>query len=127
MSNSVAILGVGKHPWSKWGNNFVEYGVAAAREDRHIAIDVLSRFLPPKPELIAAMLVDLFTAAVCAALAWFSSDMVRFAFEDDEQLLGGLPAWGFQMILPVGFALICYRYLLWVGKRGVALVRGEAA
>lgn len=29
---SVAILGVGMHPWGKWGNNFVEYGVKAARD-----------------------------------------------------------------------------------------------
>lgn len=28
----VAILGVGMHPWGKWGRNFVEYGVVAARE-----------------------------------------------------------------------------------------------
>ncbi len=27
----VAVLGVGMHPWGKWGKNFVEYGVAAAR------------------------------------------------------------------------------------------------
>ena len=27
----VAILGVGMHPWGKWGRNFVEYGVHAAR------------------------------------------------------------------------------------------------
>ncbi len=27
----VAVLGVGMHPWGKWGRNFVEYGVAAAR------------------------------------------------------------------------------------------------
>lgn len=32
MSNSVGILGVGMHPWGKWGNNFVEYGVKAARD-----------------------------------------------------------------------------------------------
>ena len=25
----VAVLGVGMHPWGKWGRNFVEYGVAA--------------------------------------------------------------------------------------------------
>ncbi len=31
MSNDVAILGVGMHPWGKWGKNFVEYGVHAAR------------------------------------------------------------------------------------------------
>ena len=30
MSRDVAVLGVGMHPWGKWGRNFVEYGVAAA-------------------------------------------------------------------------------------------------
>ena len=25
------ILGAGMHPWGKWGNDFTEYGVAAAR------------------------------------------------------------------------------------------------
>ena len=31
MAKEVAILGVGMHPWGKWGRSFVEYGVAAAR------------------------------------------------------------------------------------------------
>lgn len=31
MSNDIAILGVGMHPWGKWGKNFVDYGVVAAR------------------------------------------------------------------------------------------------
>jgi acetyl-CoA acetyltransferase len=30
--DDIAILGVGMHPWGKWGRNFVEYGTAAARE-----------------------------------------------------------------------------------------------
>jgi acetyl-CoA acetyltransferase len=29
--HDVAVLGVGMHPWGKWGQNFVEYGIAAAR------------------------------------------------------------------------------------------------
>ena len=28
----IAVLGVGMHPWGKWGRNFTEYGVAAAVE-----------------------------------------------------------------------------------------------
>ncbi|NRB37007.1 MAG: lipid-transfer protein, partial [Pseudomonadales bacterium] len=32
MSNEIAVIGVGMHPWGKWGNNFVEYGVKAARD-----------------------------------------------------------------------------------------------
>lgn len=31
MNNEIAVLGVGMHPWGKWGHNFVEYGVKAAR------------------------------------------------------------------------------------------------
>jgi acetyl-CoA acetyltransferase len=31
VSNDIAIAGVGMHPWGKWGKNFVEYGVVAAR------------------------------------------------------------------------------------------------
>jgi len=31
MAGDIAILGVGMHPWGKWGKNFVEYGVKAAR------------------------------------------------------------------------------------------------
>ena len=30
-ANEVVILGAGMHPWGKWGRNFVEYGVVAAR------------------------------------------------------------------------------------------------
>ncbi|MBV9410493.1 MAG: lipid-transfer protein [Acidimicrobiia bacterium] len=30
--DEVAVLGVGMHPWGKWGKNFVEYGVVAARQ-----------------------------------------------------------------------------------------------
>lgn len=32
MSNDIVILGAGMHPWGKWGKNFVEYGVKAARD-----------------------------------------------------------------------------------------------
>ena len=31
MSHDVAVLGVGMHPWGKWGRPFHEYGVVAAR------------------------------------------------------------------------------------------------
>ena len=32
MVDDIAVLGVGMHPWGKWGRNFVEYGVAAIRD-----------------------------------------------------------------------------------------------
>jgi acetyl-CoA acetyltransferase len=41
-SRDVAVLGVGMHPYGKWGRNFVEYGVIAARAalaDAGLALD----------------------------------------------------------------------------------------
>ena len=32
MTKEVAVLGIGMHPWGKWGRNFVEYGVKAAQD-----------------------------------------------------------------------------------------------
>ncbi|TGD71426.1 lipid-transfer protein [Mangrovimicrobium sediminis] len=32
MEKDIAVLGVGMHPWGKWGKNFVEYGVKASRD-----------------------------------------------------------------------------------------------
>lgn len=32
MTKEVAVIGIGMHPWGKWGKNFVEYGVKAARD-----------------------------------------------------------------------------------------------
>lgn len=92
-------------------------GIAAAREDRHISIDVLSRLLPPRGKALAATLVALFSMTVCLTLTWYSVEMVRFAIEDGDVLLDGLPAWWFQSILPAGFGLISWRYLILLIRR----------
>ena len=89
-------------------------GIAAAREDRHISIDVLSRFLPRRVRAATAVLIDLFTIVVCLALTWYGWVMIRFALEDGDRLLGGLPAWPFQAIIPVAFACMAWRYFVWL-------------
>jgi hypothetical protein len=38
--------------------------------------------------------------------------------------MGGVPAWLLQLVLPVGFGLICYRYALFCGRDLVRLVLG---
>jgi TRAP-type C4-dicarboxylate transport system permease small subunit len=102
-------------------------GVAAAREDQHISIDVLSRFLSPRAKAAATAIVDLFTTMVCLALAWYGRIMVEYAFEGEDVLLTGLPAWIFQAVIPVAFLLMGYRYFLWfIRKLRQATAVGEA-
>jgi TRAP-type C4-dicarboxylate transport system permease small subunit len=88
--------------------------VAASREDRHISIDILSRFLSERFQIWASALVHAATCGVALVLAWYSWVFVAESFEYKEHLLGDLPAWVFQTILPVAFFLIAYRYFVWL-------------
>jgi TRAP-type C4-dicarboxylate transport system permease small subunit len=101
-------------------------GVAAAREDRHISIDVLSRFLPLRAQAAVALFVDLFTVGVCLALTWYSWQLTEFALEDQETLLIGIPVWVAQAALPAAFGLMAWRYLVWFGRRLRVLILGAA-
>jgi TRAP-type C4-dicarboxylate transport system permease small subunit len=85
--------------------------VAATRDQRHVRIDALSRYLPVPVRNWSGIAMDAFAAVVCGVLAWSSYGLVADALAADDRVLGGeLPAWPIQLILPVGFALMCYRY-----------------
>ena len=50
---------------------------------------------------------------------------VRMSHEFGDVLLGGIPAWLLQAILPVGFGLIAYRYTLFVARDLRRLLRPQ--
>lgn len=91
-------------------------GIAAARENRHIAIDVLSRFLSDRGRAATAIFINLFTIAICLALAWYGWIMIGFALEEGEKVLMGLPAWFFQGVIPAAFLCMAWRYFVWLLK-----------
>lgn len=95
--------------------------VAASRADKHISIDVVSRFLSPGLRLLSRLIVNAFTAAVCALLAWHSGRFVYSAWEFGDRLVGGLPAWWFQIVMPLTFGLMAWRYLLFTGSTALRL------
>lgn len=86
--------------------------IAATRDNMHLRIDLLSRFLPAIWRRAVAVLVDLFAAVVALILAWYSWRFVAESREFEDQVFGNLPAWPFQAVLPVAFALIAWRYVL---------------
>ncbi|MGI9307730.1 MAG: TRAP transporter small permease [Gammaproteobacteria bacterium] len=100
--------------------------VAASRENRHIAIDVLSRVLPPALKTGVSVGIHTFTAVVAGLLAWYAWVFLGESFEYQDKLLGNMPAWWFQSILPVAFALMAYRYIVHALSSLRALFSGEA-
>lgn len=87
-------------------------GLAASRMDRHISIAVLNRFLPRRVQFFTKVIIDLFTAFICALFAWHSARFVMGSYEFGDMLMRSVPAWTLQIILPVGFALMAFRHLL---------------
>jgi TRAP-type C4-dicarboxylate transport system permease small subunit len=86
--------------------------MVASRDDNHINIDVLTRFCPLGLRTPLRLVSHLFTAVVCAVLAWQSFLFVRDEYTFGTTGLEGYPMWLFESILPIAFGLIAYRYLL---------------
>lgn len=86
--------------------------MVAAREDRHLAIDALSRYLGGGAARFARALVYLGAAAVAATLAWYSLALVRGELEAGTVAFANVPAWAVEAIMPVAFAAIALRLAL---------------
>jgi len=101
-------------------------GLAASRMDKHISIAVLDRFLPASAQLVTKVIIDLFTAAVCALFAYHSARFVMGSYEYGDVLMRDVPAWTMQVILPIGFFLMAFRHLLLAIKRPFTWTRKDA-
>ena len=86
--------------------------IAASRDGKQIAIDVVTRVLPETARRVTEAVAHAFTALVTGLLAWHSARFVLDSLEFGDTMLNDWPAWVLQLILPVGFAVICYRYLV---------------
>lgn len=84
----------------------------ATSEHRHINIDVLRRFLPPRVRTVVDSITDLFAAVICFLLAKASWTFVQGEIADRRMILDGIPSWCAEIIIPVGFGLLVVHFLL---------------
>ncbi len=85
-------------------------GVAASRDRRHLALGIVERYLPRSWHRPAATTAAVFASLVTAALAWQGYRFVADSFTFGDTVLDGWPAWAFQSVIPVGFAIMSYRF-----------------
>ncbi len=86
--------------------------VVASRDQRHINIDLISRFLPPIGKRIAGVLSCLFTLLICGVLAWYSFDFVKMEYESPSFAFAKVPTWLCESIMPIAFTLMSVRYFI---------------
>lgn len=102
-----------------WGDTLVRYlvlwvgfiGAAlAAREDKHIQIDVALQWIPGMGSVLVQFITKLFSAFICGVLT-----VAAYKFIQNEALMGdistlGCPVWVLQLIIPITFALMTLRF-----------------
>lgn len=98
--------------------------MVATREGRHIAIDLLSRYLPATWLVWLTLINGLIASTICALVAWFTLDLVIIEYEDQTTAFGDIPTWLCQSIMPFGFAIMAFRFLLMALRGPWDLLRG---
>ena len=86
--------------------------VVAARDNTHIKIDLLYRLLSPNFKAVTSRIASLITAAVAVGLVYYSIRFVHWEYLDMTAGVGAIPAWVFELVIPVSAALVAMRYLV---------------
>jgi TRAP-type C4-dicarboxylate transport system permease small subunit len=84
----------------------------ATRNNKHISIDLLSRFLKRKSYCLVQSGVAQISAWTCLVIAWYGLSWIRLDYEDALASFVGIPAWMLEVVIPAAFALIGLRYLV---------------
>jgi len=84
--------------------------MAASRDRRQLRIDLASRYLKGLPRNALEAFADLLTAAVSGIIGWYALSFVRETYSFGDVLLGQIPAWIVQAILPFAFLTIAVRH-----------------
>ena len=98
----------------------------AAKEGKHINIDVISRLLPERGKTTIHALTDLFSAFICILLIQASLKFIRDEFQVGTLAFLKIPTWTVGIIFPIAFGLIALRFVISGFRNGTMAIRGSA-
>ncbi len=86
--------------------------VVAVRKDRHISINILANHLTPITGCMVFAATKIFTALVCAVIAYYGVRLVQVDLEMESILFADVPAWVCELIIPISFSLLSVRFFV---------------
>ncbi len=102
-----------------WGDSFLRNLVLwigfigatlATKEQKHINIDIVSRWLPSLGRNIVMLITHLFSFSVCCLLTYAAFKFIRNEVQMGNRTLLNIPAWIPEIILPMTFGLMTFRF-----------------
>lgn len=97
--------------------------MAASRQDKHISIDVFSKWLPPALQTLSKILSSLFAAAICGIAAYYSGWFVLDEYRYSSADIGGVRLWIFESLMPLAFAVMSLRFAMHAARAARSLRR----
>ena len=97
--------------------------VAAARDNKHIRIDLITHVLSGPVVAWSKVIVDLFAAAVCAVIGWNAYRLIREEMSWGDTIFTDVPLWMLHVIVPLAFLLLSYQFLVRTGKLLLGIFR----
>ncbi len=98
-----------------WGDSLVRYLVVwvgfigaaiAVKEDKHITIDVLSRWITRGGESTIQAISHFSSAVICGLLTWAGIKFIWFEAQMGGTAFFNLPVWVPELIIPITFGLM---------------------
>jgi TRAP-type C4-dicarboxylate transport system permease small subunit len=84
----------------------------ATSGERHLNIDILTRYLPERLRGAVAALSNVFAAAVCFFLFRASLTFIGFEIVNKNTVFADIPSWFAQIIIPIGFGLLTFHFIV---------------
>ncbi|MCX7984115.1 MAG: TRAP transporter small permease [Bacteroidetes bacterium] len=99
----------------------------ATTANKHISIDVFTRFLSPPHKLTIQILIDLFSALICTLLFHAALTFVTYEIDSQHTVYADIPSWYAQSIIPLGYGLLSLHFLLRIVSNIYCLLKGGSA
>ena len=99
--------------------------LAATRGNRHINVDVLTRWLPLRARAGVGICTSLFAATVSGLIAFHSGRFVVGERAFGSLAFSGIPSWWLEVVIPLTFAGIAARYAVLALHDGRWLLTGR--
>jgi TRAP-type C4-dicarboxylate transport system permease small subunit len=97
----------------------------AAREGKHIKIDIAQRILPWGPKNFVELLTGLFTTIICGLLLYASIQFIRADYGLHTTIpFFNMPVWVLELVIPLGYCAVTLRYGSRCVQAFVNLVKG---
>jgi len=122
------------HTGIEWGDIFLRHMVLwlgflgamiATGEGRHLKIEFVNKLVVKHYRKIVYIFTNLFAAVVCYFLMRAAISFVQFEIESASTLILNLPTTYFIIIIPIGYGIIAFRFMVRSLAWGAEIIKGD--